>query len=82
MGTDWTTVARQGSTDSDEWTETARQTSDSEMRAWKNPDTDNENIKRRSASPEEVHLNPADLDLAPEDVQADSDNWTVQDGPS
>ena len=49
-----------------------------DAQVWKNPDTENENILGRSASPEEIRLNPEDMNLAPEDVQNDSASWTVQ----
>jgi hypothetical protein len=62
MGSTWVVETRPGVSDADNW---------------KNPDTANENIKFRTASPEEVHLNPEDLDLDYDDVQADCDNWTI-----
>ena len=48
---------------------------------WKNPDAaNNESIKQATSAPEEIHLNPEDLDVIPEDTQDGCDDWTVSRG--
>lgn len=64
MGTSWSTTAAFTFTDQDVWKAKVSGNAD-----------DAHDFKGVAEAPENLHLNPEDFDIAPEEIQVDNESW-------